>query len=87
MRWEQDVQDLRELNNEAVKISADRVAVLIMPKPGPATTCPAADNMERVAWEMLEEQNATKGEMTWGGVAQELMTGFMGLLKLIPGNN
>lgn len=83
MRWEQDIQDLRMLNDETMKLSAEIVTSFVMPNPGPALGRPANDGIKRVAWDMLEQARPGRPDATWGAMAHDLVRKLTGLMKFL----
>ncbi|KAH7155306.1 hypothetical protein B0J13DRAFT_545269 [Dactylonectria estremocensis] len=86
MRWEQDGQELSELNEHAMSFAAQTVNYTIMPgRHGPSTgPLASAGDIERVAWELIEPGGPKMSEETWGTAAQDQVKSFTGVLRLLP---
>ncbi|RSL48931.1 hypothetical protein CEP54_012664 [Fusarium duplospermum] len=86
MRWEQDVKDLNHLGQQGLNMASKIVNHVIMPDLHALPTEPAenASDIEKVAWELIEDAIPKRPEETWGKTAQEQLKAFTGVLKLLP---
>lgn len=84
--WKADAANLRKLNEEAMRTALDIVSSFIMPSPREVLAAPESNEiMKGIAWDMLEEARPCKMEDTWGTMAHNIVKGFAGVLKLVPG--
>lgn len=83
MRWEQDKKDLRIFNQEAMGIAARAIHESITSSTSTMATGPpdTATEIERVAWDLLEEVRPKSGQ-TWGSAAREILQVASGVFKL-----
>lgn len=87
MRWEQDVKELGELNQHAMGYATQAVNHIIMPglHPSSIQSPESCTDVERIAWELVEDSRPKKTEETWGMAAQEQVKAFTRILRLLPG--
>lgn len=85
-RWAQDVNDLRELNQQIFAMAVNTVNHLIMPGLHPLPSKPAenAGDIKKLAWDIVGEAVPKMTEESWGMTAQSHMKAFTGVLKLLP---
>ena len=87
MRWAQDIRDLRSLNKHAfelaVKIVEHDILGAATGKTKPLQMSRKAGELERLAWEMLEEVMPREGEATWGTVANAQLKALIALGKAL----
>ncbi|KAK7429255.1 hypothetical protein QQZ08_004265 [Neonectria magnoliae] len=86
MRWEQDGNELTELNRHAMGFAAQTVNHTIMPgRRGYASEPPeSGSDIERMAWELVEQGRPSGSEETWGMAAQDQVKSFTAVLRLVP---
>ncbi|KAM0440781.1 hypothetical protein ACHAPT_000082 [Fusarium lateritium] len=86
MRWEQDVKDLNRLGQQGLNMASKIVNHIIMPDLHALPTEPAgtASDIEKVAWELIEDAIPKTSEEIWGKTAQEQLKAFTGVMKLLP---
>ncbi|KAI8719230.1 hypothetical protein NCS52_00703500 [Fusarium sp. LHS14.1] len=86
MHWEQDVKDLNNLGQQGVNMASKIVNHVIMPDLHalPAKPAENASDIEKLAWELIEDAIPKRPEETWGKTAQEQLKAFAGVLKLLP---
>lgn len=86
MRWDQDGKELSELNEHAMGFAACNVSFTIMPGlRGSLAEPPAsAGDIQKIAWELVEEGRPKKGEVTWGAAAQGQVKAFTEVLRMLP---
>ncbi|KAF4974819.1 hypothetical protein FZEAL_8324 [Fusarium zealandicum] len=86
MHWEQDVKDLSELSQHGLNMASKIVNHAIMPDLHALPTKPAegANDIEKIAWESVENSVPKRSEETWGKAAQSQVKAFTGVLELLP---
>lgn len=86
MKWSTDKKDLDTLNQHAMTAAARIVSSYIIPNPKPslATVSEKAADIEKLAWEMLEDVGPKHGDETWGKIAQGQCKVFAGILREMP---
>lgn len=87
MRWAQDAKDLRGLNihayNLATKVVEQEIIAAPTGKMPPLQMSRRAGELEKLAWEMLEETMPREDEATWGSVANEQLKALIALGKVL----
>jgi hypothetical protein len=87
MRWTQDIRDLRSLNIQAfelaVKITEQGIIGAVTGSAAPLQASRRAGDLEKLAWEMLEEAMPFDGEATWGSVANVQLKALIALGKAV----
>ncbi|KAJ4184570.1 hypothetical protein FALCPG4_003199 [Fusarium falciforme] len=86
MHWEQDAKDLNNLGQQGLNMASKIVNHVIMPDLHalPAEPAENASDIEKLAWELIEDAIPKRPEETWGKTAQEQLKAFTGVLKLLP---
>ncbi|RSL71665.1 hypothetical protein CEP53_001401 [Fusarium sp. AF-6] len=86
MHWEQDAKDLNNLGQQGLNMASKIVNHVIMPDLHALPTEPAenASDIEKLAWELIEDAIPKRPEEIWGKTAQEQLKAFTGVLKLLP---
>ncbi|KAJ4315138.1 hypothetical protein N0V84_008526 [Fusarium piperis] len=86
MHWEQDAKDLNNLGQQGLNMTSKIVNHVIMPDlhAPPNEPTENASDIEKLAWELIEDAIPKRLEETWGKTAQEQLKAFTGLLKLLP---
>lgn len=86
MHWEQDVKDLNNLGQQGLSMASRIVNHVIMPDLHALPMEPKDDasDIEKIAWELIEDAIPKRSEETWGKTAQEQLKAFTGVLKLLP---
>ncbi|KAJ4169375.1 hypothetical protein NW754_016407 [Fusarium falciforme] len=86
MHWEQDAKDLNNLGQQGLNMASKIVNHVIMPDLHalPAEPAENASDIEKLAWELIEDAIPKRPEETWGKTAREQLKAFTGVLKLLP---
>ncbi|KAF4460851.1 60s ribosomal l15 [Fusarium albosuccineum] len=86
MRWEQDAKDLGELGKHGLNMASKIINHIIMPDLHTLPTKPeeTASDIEKVAWDLIEDAVPDKSEQTWGKAAQGQVKVFAEVLKMAP---
>lgn len=86
MHWEQDAKGLNNLGQKGVNMASKIVNHVIMPDLHalPAKPAENASDIEKLAWELIEDAIPKRPGETWGKTAQEQLKAFTGVLKLLP---
>ncbi|KAK2591423.1 60S ribosomal protein L15 [Conoideocrella luteorostrata] len=70
IRWGQDIADLHELNKCILAFSIKVVEQNIIPHAAGSTPEIGHDDVDQIAWELLENSRPQKDAETWGNVAE-----------------
>ncbi|KAG5984495.1 hypothetical protein E4U55_004488 [Claviceps digitariae] len=83
LRWEKDSADLQELNQRMLAIATTFVEHQVVPRSTEVEPEPGQDDVEQIAWELLEDAHAQQGVETWGSVAETMMQNMCGIMILL----
>ncbi|KAG6039089.1 hypothetical protein E4U41_003306 [Claviceps citrina] len=85
LRWEKDSADLHELNTRMLAMATHFVQQHVVPTTGAAEVEPGPghEDVEQIAWELLEDAHAQKGAETWGNAAETMMQNMRGIMALL----
>lgn len=84
LRWEKDSAELDELNTRMLAIATSFVWQQVVPGAAEAQPDPGQDDVEQIAWELLEDAHAQQGAETWGNIAETMMQNMRGIMALLP---
>ena len=85
--WEQDIKDLRALNENALGLAFDALSSIVMPNArgkvaeGP---CKKDDEIGAMALELIAEAKPNKTDDVWGTVAQGLLRALSAVVMMLP---
>ncbi|KAG5989023.1 hypothetical protein E4U54_004473 [Claviceps lovelessii] len=83
VRWEKDSAELHELNQRMLAIATTCVEQQVVPRSTQVEPGPGQDDVEQIAWELLEDAHAQQGAKTWGNVAEAMMQNVCGIMVLL----
>lgn len=87
MRWTQDNRDLRSLNKHAfelaVTIAEQGILGAVTGKSVPLQMSRRVGDLEKLAWEMMDEVMPREGKATWGTVAHAQLRALIALSKTL----
>ncbi|KAG5928201.1 hypothetical protein E4U42_001141 [Claviceps africana] len=84
LRWEKDSADLHELNQRMLAIATTFVEHQVVPQATESQPDVGKDDVEQIAWELLEDaHHAQQGGETWGNVAEAMMRNMCGIMVLL----
>ncbi|KAH8178152.1 hypothetical protein LIA77_03234 [Sarocladium implicatum] len=85
MRWPQDIKDLKSLNRHVFELAKNIVEQNLLGavngKAAPMLMSRRLGDLEKMAWEMLEDVMPRDGEATWGTVANTQLRALVALSK------
>ncbi|KAG6189126.1 hypothetical protein E4U10_005078 [Claviceps purpurea] len=84
LRWEKDSAELEELNTRMLAIATSFVWQQVVPGATEAQPDLGQDDVEQIAWELLEDAHAQQGAETWGNIAETMMQNMRGIMALLP---
>lgn len=86
MEWSQDHTSLVSLNEHALRIAARQIDAMVIPGKKMAEMPQRVNDIEELAWEVLEESRPKNLESTWGALAKAQFMAFLGLLGMGNGS-
>ena len=83
MRWEHDSADLNLLNTSLMMHSVRLVEQNLIPNAAKTVTSIGDEDVDQIAWELLEDSRPLKADETWGNVAEGMLHAMSGLAALL----
>lgn len=91
MRWTQDAKNLQSLNGDAydlaLKIAEEGILEALTGKRKALHIPRRAGDLEKLAWEMMEEAMPREGQKTWGTVANAQLRALIALGRALGPEN
>lgn len=90
MRWQQDVTELRALNEKTMEVSCQIARDLVMPGPWPGISLPRSTrddedaDVAKLAAELVDAALPGNVDDTWGATAYRLARAYGAILKQMP---
>lgn len=85
-RWKQDCADLEQLNKCILAHAMMLLEDLIIPSREGTHAEPVSrgsDDVQQIAWELLQNNRSRNGENTWGNAAQDLLRAVSGVVNVL----
>lgn len=82
MRWEQDSADLNMLNTSLMMHSVKLVEQNLIPNAAKAAPS-IGDDVDQIAWELLEDSRPVKVDETWGNAAESMLHSMSGMAAML----
>lgn len=84
LRWEKDSADLDELNRRMLTQATMLVEQQVVPSSVGVEPDMGEDDVEHIAWELLEDAHPRKGAETWGSMAEAMLQSMCSITALLP---
>lgn len=84
IRWDRDSADLHDLNKGIKELAVRLVEQNLVPQAAGSILEIGHEDVDQIAWELLEESRPQKGAQTWGNAAEAVVRAISGITALLP---